>query len=206
MWEKQPVQPFYFPKEGEEYPLLEIAAEANKEAAAIGYQYACLCHFGKTKMYRVRYDFWIAPDHSTIATVSCGTVAKLPCKGIWLYSQSVDGRIFCTTNEIGEQDISGVVEQTTWTNYRFEPLHQKHIQRLKEIAVDPFAPDKPLAGYFEIRKKKADQLVKMNDARFTDEDCLVWRYTLKGALKFYFISNWVRPLGRGLRSISLIKD
>ncbi|QDV52857.1 hypothetical protein [Gimesia fumaroli] len=206
MWEKQAIQPFYFPDDGEEYPLVDAAAEANQEAAKLGFEYGCLCHFGKAKMYRVRYDFWITPDCSMIATVSGGEVAKLPCKGIWLYSKSADGRILCTTNEIGEQDISGVMEQSTWTDYGFKELHKKHMQRLKEIAIEPFEADKPLAGYFEIRKMKADRLVKVKDAYYTDDEGLVWRYTLKGALKFYFISQWVRPLKRGLRSIGLVKD
>ena len=53
--------------------------------------------------------------------------------------------------------------------------------------------------------KKAEQLVKHSDAYYLDEEELVWRYNLKGALKFYFISQWVRPLKRGLRSLGLVK-
>ncbi len=206
LWEKQDIQPFYFPEPGAEYPLVEAAARANSQAKRLGFEHGCHCHFGKAKMYKVRYDFWITPDCSVISTVSGGSILNIPCKGIWFFSKSADGRVLATTNEIGEQDISGVMEQSTWTDYEFKPLLQKHMLRLKEIAVDPFEAEQPLAGYFEIRKMRADQLIRQADAYYLDENELVWRYNLKGALKFYFISQWVRPLKRGLRGMGLLKD
>ncbi|QDV20290.1 hypothetical protein Pan153_49650 [Gimesia panareensis] len=206
LWEKQPIQPFYFPDPGQEYPPVEAVTRANQQAARLGFEHGCLCHFGKAKMYKVRYDFWITPDCSVISTVSGGTILNIPTKGIWFFTKSAEGRVLATTNEIGEQDISGVMEQSTWTDYEFEALYRKHLQRLKEIAVEPFEADKPLAGYFEIRKMRADQLIRQADAYYLNEEELVWRYTLKGALKFYVVSQWVRPLKRGLRSIGLLKD
>ncbi|QDU05186.1 hypothetical protein V6x_49220 [Gimesia chilikensis] len=205
LWEKQSIQPFYFPDPGQEYPPVQAATKANSEAFRLGFDHGCLCHFGKAQMYKVRFDFWTTPDCSTIATVSGGTILNIPNKAIWFFTKSTDGRVLATTNEIGSQDISGVLEQSTWSNYEFEALYQKHQARLEEIAIEPFEADNPVAGYFQIRKKQAEQLVKHSDAYYLDEEELVWRYNLKGALKYYFISQWVRPLKRGLRSLGLVK-
>ena len=39
-----------------------------------------------------------------------------------------------------------------------------------------------------------------------DEDQKVWKYTLKGALVFYFVGCWVRPTRRLLRNVGLIRE
>jgi hypothetical protein len=205
LWEKRPVQPYYVPNEGDEYDASDDAEQANDEAEAVGYQYGGLCHDGKGRLYRVRYDFWIAPDQGTLAIVGSGTVAGIPVNGVSLYSPKDDDRFHWTTNNNGEQDLSGVTDHDTWPHLTFANLLKKHERRLAGSDPRPFPDDDPMAGYFKIRKCQADRLVKDGLAYYLDENHAAWRYTLKGALKFYFVGTWIRPLSRGLRSIGLMR-
>ena len=205
LWEKRPVQPYYVPAVGEEYDLTPDAARSSAEAKALGYQFGGMCHDGKGKLYKVRYDFWLAPDHSTLAVIGGGKVAGIAVNGIWLYSRLSDGRILDTTNEIGEQDISGAEEQQTWAKFGFRALVEKHTLRLTS-PVEPFSPDAPLVGFFDIRRRKADALIARGYAHYLDEDRTVWRYTLKGAIVFYFVGTWIRPIRRLLRYIGLVRE
>ncbi|HEY8505801.1 MAG TPA: hypothetical protein VIL46_14545, partial [Gemmataceae bacterium] len=159
----------------------------------------------KGRLYRVRYDFWIAPDGATVAVVGSGTIARIPVNGVWLWSRPADGRILCTTNETGEQDISGAVDQQTWPGSGFRALAEKHQSRLTD-PVEPFPAESPMAGYFDILRRQADALVEKGCAYYLDEERTSWRYTLKGALVFYFVSAWLRPIRRGLRLIRVVRD
>ncbi len=203
LWEKRPVQPYYVPDEGDEYEPSADAEQANEEAEESGYRHGGICHDGKGRLYRVRYDFWIAPDQRTLAIVGSGTVARVPVNGISFYSCADNSRVLWTTNNKGEQDISGVTDPDAWPRLPFKRLLKKHQQRLAQTHSRPFPQGNPMAGYFDIRRRQADKLVEEGCARYVDDSNSAWRYTLKGALKFYFIGVWIRPLGRRLRSSQL---
>ncbi len=141
-----------------------------------------------------------------VNVIGSGTVASVQVNGIWLYSRNTNGRILCTTNEIGEQDISGVEDQVTWPHFGFAGLVEKHGQRLSEIAAQPFNDDSALRKFFNIRRSKADGLVERGYAYYLNDERLVWRYTLRGALTLYVIGTWVRPLARALRSTGLVRS
>ena len=206
LWERRPIQPYYIPDEGNEYEPSATARHANAQAIERGFRHDCLCHDGKGKLYRVRYDFWVSPDALTFAVVGSGTVASIPVNGIWLYSRNTNGRILCTTNEIGEQDISGVEDQVTWPHSDFAALVEKHSQRLTEIVAQPFNDDSALREFFDMRRSKADGLVERGYAYYLNDERLVWRYTLRGDLTLYVIGTWVRPLTRVLRSTGLVRS
>jgi hypothetical protein len=36
-------------------------------------------------------------------------------------------------------------------------------------------------------------MVELGYARFLDSQQTTWKYTLKGALKFYFVTMWLQP-------------
>jgi hypothetical protein len=205
LWEKRPVQPYRVPEAGEEYELTSDAREANYQVRGLDYLPGGLCHDNKGKIYRVRYDFWLSPDHFILVVIGGGSIAGIPVNGIWVYSRLTDGRILCTTNEIGEQDISGAEEQQTWPKYDLISLIEKHRKRLTD-SVEPFPAESPLAGYFDIRRRKADALVAKGYARYIDDEQSIWKYTLKGAIVFYFIGVWVRPIRRFLRLLRIVRE
>jgi hypothetical protein len=205
-WERRPVQPYYIPEPGKEYEPWPAARQANQDAQDLGYQHGALCHDAKGRLYRVRYDFWVSPDDATIALIGSGTVAIVPVFGIWLWSRTTDERTLCTTNERGEQDISGVEDQQTWPSLPLRQLVEKHRQRLAGVKLEPFSAQAPLIGYFDIRRRKADALVAWGYAAYLDDQRMVWRYTLRGAIVFYLLAALVRPVRRLFRSLGLSKN
>ncbi len=206
LWEKRPIQPYYVPERGTEYEPSAAAKRANIDAKNSGFKYVGICHDGKGKMYKVRYDFWSAPDRCTIAVIGSGTVASLKVNGIWLVSRTEDERYLTTTNERGEQDISGVEEQQTWHAMAMPALLGKHQLRLEKNVPSPFPAESPMSGYFDMRRRKAETLVEKGYAKYVDEDQAAWKYTLSGAIRFYFIATWIRPLKRFLRNFGLFRD
>jgi len=202
LWEKRPVQPYYVALDGEEFPLAVPSAAANLEAVKSHWEHAAICHDGKGKLYRVRYDMWVSPDFTSLAIIGGGTVARIPVFGIWIYSTLAGGRVLCTTNERGEQDISGVEEQQTWPGATLTELLRIHEGRMTSPA-DKLTAKDALSRYFEIRWMKARALVAKRDAYFLEGEPVAWRYTLKGAVNFYFVATWIRPLSRFARALGL---
>jgi hypothetical protein len=206
LWEKRPVQPYYVPAPGEEYAPSSVAERENRDAEKLGYRHGGLCHDGKGTLYRVRYDFWIAPDDSTIAEVGSGTVAGIAVNAVWLWSRLAEGLILYTTNEAGGQDISGSVDQQTWPGTRLRELVEKHQRRLRGLIVDPVPAANPLAALFDMRRAKFAALVARGYGYYVDDEQTACRYTLKGAIVFYFVSAWARPISRFLRSVGLGRE
>ena len=203
--EKKPVMPYYVPATDEDYDPSPAAERANDVAHDLHYRYCGVYHDGKP-LCRVRYDFWISRDDSILALVSSGTVAKIPVNSVSMRSRTGDGQVLFTTNHTGIQDISGIEDQQTWPDLKFKELAKKHRRRLKDVEVEPFPAKHPEEVYFEILRHKAKALVARGYARYVDVDNSVWRYTLKGALVYYFLGVWVRPIRRFLRTVGLVRD
>lgn len=206
LWEKRLVQPFVVPLPGEEFEPVPAAKQANAEASVMGYTYVGLCHDARGKMYRMRCDFWIVPDLSTIALIGGGTIANLPSFDISLYSQTKEGRIVRTNRMIGEQDISGAIDQRTWPAMSFKRLIEKHNYRLRSLDVAPFTADTPLTCFFNIRRRQFDALVERGYAYYIDEERSAVRFTLHGAVMFYLTATWLRPIGVFARTLRLVRD
>jgi hypothetical protein len=205
-WERRPIQPYYIPEPGAAFTPSPKHQKANEQAHELDFQHSTVCHDAKGKIYRIRYDFWISADNKTLALIGSGTIARLKVFGVTFYSRAADGRTLSTTNERGEQDISGVEEQHTWHAMPLPKLYEKHCQRLLQTAVDPFTNDSPLADYFDIRRRKAAALVERGYADYIDDRHLAWRYSFNGAVMFYLIAVIVRPIRRLLRAIGLVGE
>ncbi len=199
LWEKRPIQSYYVPEKGKEYKPSPTAHRANLDAREMGFKHGGCCHDAKGKMYKLRYDFWTSGDNSTLAVIGSGTIAKMQFEGVRLYTQQADGRVLSTSNEIGEQDLSGVEDQAAWSGLKFKSLMKKHQARMRKVDIEPFAESGPMAEYIDIRRRQAESLVERGLAYYLDDDEMVWRYTLKGAITYYIIGVWVRPIRRFMR-------
>jgi hypothetical protein len=181
---------------------------ANEDAYDEEYKF---CGVGKhvgNSVIRVRYDFWLSPDRLTVAVVGGGTTMKVPVNGIWLWSRLTDGTILCTCNEIGEQDISGLVQQQTWPQERFPRLVDHHALRLQDSETEPvpFEEGNPFGGLADLSRRRVESLVLRGRARYLDDENTRWKLTLMGAVQFYFTSVWIRPFRRLLRSLGIARE
>ena len=195
--------PYVLPAVGSEFEPTMTAASENSAAEHLGFAHDATAHDGKGRLYRVRYDFWISQDCCTLAVIGGGSIASIPVDAVWLWSRTVSGEILCTTNAIGEQDISGIVQQETWPAKALLGLCDEHEDRLRKNRTIAFPIDEPLRGHFEIRRAIADALVERGYSYYVSEERMAWRYTILGALVFYVVAKWLRPMGRCLRSCSL---
>lgn len=201
LWERRPVQPYILPPADNVYEPTATAAAENSVAESLGYKHSGAVHDGKGRLYRVRYDIWVSPDSRTLLVIGGGTVASFPVDGVWLWSRNTNGQILCTTNEIGEQDISGIVSQETWPTMTLSALCGIHENRLQTIGATSFSADEPLRGHLEIRRAIFDALVERGYAYYASDDKMVWHYTILGAFVFYVAARWLRPIGRFFRSL-----
>lgn len=206
VWERRLLQPFLIPAAGEEHTLTDPARLANAEAKTQGFIHSATFHDAKGEMYKVRYDFWTSQDRQIIAEIGSGTIAIIPTFGISLYSLTVDGLSLCTTNEIGEQDISGAEHQQTFRGKSFEQLLDLHRARARSVDLTPFPEDSPIRGYFDILRLKTNALVQKGLARYVDHHQTAWKFTFRGVITFYATASLIRPLLRGLRSMRLLRS
>jgi hypothetical protein len=60
-----------------------------------------------------------------------------------------------------------------------------------------------LRAYIAIRERQAEKLVERGLAKYVDDERAAWRYTLRGAVKYYVVGVWLQPIGRLFRSLGL---
>jgi hypothetical protein len=146
----------------------------------------------------------LSPDSTVLAWVGCGTIMSLPLKAVNLVTQLESGRYLQTTDMTGENDLSGLTDLQIWQNHTFSKLVGRHFERLETLydTAVPFA-EGPVNETINIRRARAQRLVDQGDAKFVDDDQSIWKFTLKGALRYYFIVVWLQTFRRGLRKVGV---
>lgn len=207
LWEKHPIQPFAVPEKGREPEETDYARRMNDAAEDARYDYLGVARDNRGGLYGLRFDFWASADRSVFVVVCGGKLARIPYKGTWVFSPLPGDRTLCTTDDVGSADVSGASELHIWPNATFRVLLDRHIDRLEDLTdgVLPFELDDPLRAYIAIRARQAEVLVGRGLARYTDAEQTAWRYTLRGAVRYYVVGTWLQPLGRLARSLGLSK-
>jgi hypothetical protein len=191
MWEKRLIVVYAFPEPGQELPQTSYSGQANSIAAQLGLLHHGTFHHGKGGIYRVRYDFWLAPDRSTIMLVGGGTIAGMPADAVWIASPLSGGRYMVTTDFAGEADLSGLLGLEIHKEVGLVFLADRHRYRLKGSSVPPAVfGEEPLGDYLQMRKRQIERMVEQGDARWADSEQKSWKHTFKGALRFYFATVW----------------
>jgi hypothetical protein len=204
MWEKYRIDQYTVPVVGAELSLTEYGEHMNREARRHGYIYKGICHDARGSIYKSRFDFWISPDSVLLARVSCGTIGRLPNARVDLFTQLDDGRCLQSTDMKGETDFSGLTDLQIWPHYQFAKLVERHFARIKDQGYTPVPfSNTPLRDLLAFRLRRAERLVDQGDAWFIDDNKMIWKYTLKGALTFYFRAVWAQPARRAMRRVGL---
>lgn len=191
LWEKRHVVAYSVPEPGQELPPTIYSQQANAIAAQLGFQHYGTFHHGQGGIYRVRYDFWISPDRLIILDVGGGKVAGMSADAVWFTTPLSDGRYLVTTDFQGEADLSGLQELEIQRDSGVVFIADRHRYRVKSSPVPaiPFS-DEPLGDYLQMKKRQVDIMVQRGDARYLDAEQTTWKHTLRGALRFYFVTIW----------------
>jgi hypothetical protein len=149
---------------------------------------------GKSRFYRVRYEFWLSPDCSTLAEIGSGKVATVGVDATWLFTRLVDGRCLVTVDEpkASEYDLSGLRDNRLYPGLDFQKLLARHRERIAnaESAALEYTGSDSLANHREFMRHRVARLVEKNYARLIDEQRGVWSYTIFGACVLSIRANW----------------
>ncbi len=179
--------------------------QVDRAARRAGFRHLGVFADGKGKLYKVRYDFHLAPDRRTLAMTGVGTIAGIPLQAIILYTRMSDGSLLATLNQQNacEFDLAGIRREMLIPNATFEALLERHLTRLDEGFADPlpYSEDDPLGDHRRILTGRIEELERLGAAGFLDPSRNAWRYTLSGAasLAFRMQSQAVRRLVRADR-------
>src|SRR5262245_29783949 len=147
------------------------SSSASAAARDMGFKFLGTHRDAKGERYRVRYDFWIAPERDVLVNVACGTIMGMAVDARWLYTRLQDGRlVFTVTDQSGsEYDLSGQRIEAVVSTVTFEQLlaaHQLCVSR-QFSPVMPYGPD-PLKDHRTSVTDRVDSLVRSGYAKHLD--------------------------------------
>jgi hypothetical protein len=168
-------------------PLTEEAARAIAAAESLGFEPLGVFRDGKGPIYRIRYDFWLAPERDVLVLIGGGTLMSFQVRAIWLMTRLADGRCLVTLNSqtASEFDLAHMMLEAVLGGADFGTLLMHHRGRVDDAPVPavPYTSDDPLGDHLAFRARRIDRLEELGLARFLDWEQTAWRYTIKGALK-----------------------
>jgi hypothetical protein len=202
LWERQLVWTFQPVRPEEAYPASEYARSIRQAAEHLGFGYLGAFHHAKGGIYKVRYDFWIAPDGEVLAITGAGTMASIRVKSTRLYTRLTDGRCLLTTDDPAsamEGDLASTTECVLLANADFEELLARHRRRVDDAPLPSvlFGPGDPLGDFRAFRSERIGRLVDLGYGRFVDDAKTTWRYTPRGAI-VGSLRRYFKGLGRAV--------
>jgi hypothetical protein len=187
-------------------PVAPPSVESSSASAAardLGFKFLGTHRDAKGERYRVRYDFWIAPERDVLVNAGCGTIMGIAVDARWLYTRLQDGRLVVTVTDqsASEYDLSGQRIEAVVSAVTFEQLLAAHRLRVSRqfSPVLPYGPD-PLKDHRTNVTQRVESLVRSGYAKHLDPGQEKWSYTLLGALLFSPLAN-----GQALRR-SIVSD
>jgi hypothetical protein len=164
---------------------------------------------GTSRLYRIRYDFWLSADRVVLAVVGCGTLASIRVQNIGFYSLLADGHGLVTIvdQKDSEIDLSGLNREALIRSVDFRKVLERHRRRVQAAGVAPlsFSHPDPLGDLKAHRVRRVERLCERGLARYRDPEQATWRYTPRGALvvsvrsyltgirRVFYPDSWLRP-------------
>ena len=201
--------PFAPPGSADPVPLTDYSAFNNREASHCGFSLLGSFFDAKSKLYRIRYDFWLSDDRVVLAVIGGGTLAAIPLDATWLITRIGDGRCLFTVDEPkgADSDPSGLTHQEIITNADLHELLTRHLERVAaaDHPAEPYSPTAALEEHRQFRQTRTDRLEERGLARFLDQERNAWKYNVYGAIYVAALStlnNYRQAfLNRGRRTI-----
>lgn len=180
-----PSNPYQAPGSGEQVGISEYAMAMGLQARTHGFRPLGEFFDGKGKIYRLRYEFWLAHDQMVVANIGSGTLAGIPLQTTWLFTRLGNGHCLVTLDEPKgvDSDTTGMTEQVVLANADFPELlahHRRRIDAADPPAV-PYSASDPLADHLAFRAARAERLVDQGLAKYLDEEHRWYKYTVRGA-------------------------
>ncbi len=176
--------PEFFP------PPNSYAHTVAAAAGEAGFTWMGAYAHGAGKLYKVRYDFYLAPERDVLAVVGTGTMASIAVQSTSLTTLLEEGRSLVTVDHqnVAETDLAGMAQDALVAGLGFAgqlAAHRKRLAAVASAAILMDGPD-PLAALRAFRQRRVDRLVTLGYAGYLDTDRAWWRYSPKGAALLAF--------------------
>jgi hypothetical protein len=170
----------------------------NEQAGQMGFEFGGIFVRATKGAAKYRAAVWRSPERDILVTIGIVQAGPLRQKITTLMSQ-VGRRYLLTTDDFGEDDISGLLDYEVRQNAHFPELLNRHEDRLARVEdeVVYFLAENMVDDLQAIQMERAQHMVDLGYAKFRDADRSVWSYTVKGAVHFYFRS-YLKQIWRGL--------
>jgi hypothetical protein len=178
--------PFAPPGSADPVPQTDYSAFNNREVSRCGFSLLGSFFDAKSKLYRIRYDFWLSSDRAVLAVIGGGTLASIPLDATWLVTRIGGGRCLFTVDEpkAADSDPSGLTHQEILTNADFHELLTRHLERVAaaDHPAEPYSPAASLEEHRQFRQARTDRLEERGLARYLDQERNGWKYNVYGAV------------------------
>src|SRR5581483_8264293 len=142
-WEKRMVWPYGSPEAEPQFPDPSgYGKRWVRNAFEAGFTFYGWCPDLKGPRYRVSYGLLAPPSGDCFVVVGVGTIFSLQLRGTWIYSRTIDGQVFYTTDH---QSCVEIDPARRWRNQltktdNFPALLKSHREtvRARGIAIQPF--------------------------------------------------------------------
>ena len=166
-------------------PTSDYAEFVNRQALQHGYAPLGTFQNVTSKLYRVRYAFWLSPDRRVLAVVSNGTLAAISLNLTSLVTRTDDGGYIHSVDDFKglASDPSGLARSDVLSNADFDELLAWHLERVESAPLPavPYPQDDPLGEHRRLHQFRADRLEERGYARFLDHERQRWKLTTRGA-------------------------
>jgi hypothetical protein len=156
----------------------------------------------KGGIYQTYNVLTVSPSRQILVVIRWGTTASIRNEATLLYSALEDGRYLMTSDRLIGSRVPELNEDLVLLGADLEQLVNRHETRLLAAGKSTrlFSPEKPLAEYEAILKRRTEFLVERGDAYWVDPAETAFRSTLKGALKTYAQTFSTKHVDQSLRN------
>ena len=166
--------PFAPPNTSNPLPTSDYVEVTNRHAMQQGFTPLGTFQNVTSKLYRVRYAFWLSPDRRVLAVVSTGTLAAIPLNLTSLITRTGDGEYIHSVDDFKglASDPSGLARSDVLSNADFEELLAWHLERVASAPRPglPYPQDDPLGEHRRLQQIRLDRLEKRGFARYLDPE------------------------------------
>jgi len=208
-WEKRMVWPYGSPEAEPQFPDPSgYGKRWVRNAFEAGFTFYGWCPDLKGPRYRVSYGLLAPPSGDCFVVVGVGTIFSLQLRGTWIYSRTIDGQVFYTTDH---QSCVEIDPARRWRNQltktdNFPALLKSHREtvRARGIAIQPFDTGHEVEQFKQLRQERYESMARAGLITFVDPSSTHFKYTLRGASKSAAL-NYSIGLARGVTSGRLPK-
>ncbi len=194
-FEKRLVWPYGPCEEQRQFPDIDgYAQSAAYQLSQLGFKFMGWCADIKGPTYKISYGMMVSADGRHLAVVGAGSMLNIRVRGTTLYTRTVDGRTYTTTDtNNSERDLSGTSRNQYVQAFSQELLLKAHEAWLQEVqaTVLPFTPGRELDQLHALREERCRILHSKGMIRYVDSNSNAWKYTFFGGVRFSLILNSV---------------